>query len=428
MRSRPPLPQAFTSLRAPAFRWWFLSQVISASGTMMQGVAQSWLVLRLTGSGLDLGLLGSCFMLPVLLGGPWAGALVDRVDRRRLLIATQSLFILCTTLLAVLTWTGAVRVWMLFVIALVTGAVSAPDGAARQVYVLDLVGGRRLGSAISLNEVVLNVSRVLGPALGGLFLATLGIAVCFVANAASYIPPLLVLLVLHRGLARNASSAGVARSAPARSVPGQVRAGLGYVWRTPAIRAVVLMAAASGMLFNLGVALPLLATRVFHLGGGGYGLMMAAFGAGGFAGALLAASSRPDPGGHEVRLLAVLTSLAIVATALAPDTPLVFAGLVVTGGLSIWFIARANTLAQLRADPAMRGRVMGIWTMALPGAAPVTSPAIGYTAQVAGARAGFGLAGVALLVTAATGWRALSTSPIAQPQQIGDALPAAGGG
>jgi MFS family permease len=420
----PPLGRAFGSLRAPAFRWWFASQVLSASGTMTQGVAQSWLVLKLTGSGLDLGLLGSCYMLPVLVGGPWAGALADRIDRRRLLIATQSIFIVSASLLAALTWSGAVRVWMLFAIAFVTGAVSAPDSAARQVYVLDLVGGRELASAISLNEVVLNVSRVVGPAMGGIFLATLGIPVCYVANAISYLPPLLVLLVLHRKgrlpAASQASGTGVpdvtpesasATSAAAgrgRRPRGQVRAGLRYVWSTPVLRFTVLMAAASGMLFNLGVALPLLATRVFHLGGGGYGLMMAVFGLGGVAGAFLAASARGQPRGREVRLLGALTGVAVLATAAAPAAGLAFAGLAVTGCLSIWFIARANTLAQLRADPAMRGRVMGIWTMALPGASPVTGPTIGLVAETAGARAGFGLAGVALLVTAGLGWRALA--------------------
>jgi MFS family permease len=390
---------------------------------MTQGVAQSWLVLKLTGSGLDLGLLGSCYMLPVLVGGPWAGALADRIDRRRLLIATQSIFIVSASLLAALTWSGAVRVWMLFAIAFVTGAVSAPDSAARQVYVLDLVGGRELASAISLNEVVINVSRVVGPAMGGIFLATLGIPVCYVANAVSYLPPLLVLLVLHRKgrlpAATQASGTGVPGAAPepasgtaaAGRKPrprGQVRAGLRYVWSTPVLRFTVLMAAASGMLFNLGVALPLLATRVFHLGGGGYGLMMAVFGLGGVAGAFLAASARGQPGGREVRLLGALTGVAVLATAAAPDAGLAFAGLAVTGCLSIWFIARANTLAQLRADPAMRGRVMGIWTMALPGTSPVTGPTIGLVAETAGARAGFGLAGVALLVTAGVGWRALA--------------------
>ncbi|MGA8016566.1 MAG: MFS transporter, partial [Candidatus Dormiibacterota bacterium] len=186
------------SLRAPAFRWWFISQVLSVSGTFTQAVAISWLVLQLTGSGLALGLLGSSSMLPLLLGGPLAGALADRVDRRRLLVVTQSTFILLAGTLAVLTLSGSVRVWMLFALAFATGVVAAPDGAARQVFVLDLVGGERLTSAISLNEVVINLSRVLGPALGGVFLATLGTGACFAANAASYLPPLIVLLALGR--------------------------------------------------------------------------------------------------------------------------------------------------------------------------------------------------------------------------------------
>lgn len=412
VRSR--LAPALGSPRAPAFRWWFLSQVLSASGTMTQGVAQSWLVLRLTGSGLDLGILGSCYMLPVLLGGPWAGALVDRVDRRRLLAVTQVLFILLAGALAVLTFTGAIRVWMLFVLAFATGAVSAPDGAARQVYVLDLVGGERLASAVSLNEVVLNVSRVLGPATGGIFLATLGVPFCFVANAVSYLPPLAVLIAQRRRVSQGAA----VRRAPGG--PGAVRAGLRYAWHTPALRYCLLMAAASGMLFNLGVGLPLLATRTYHLGGGGYGLMMATFGVGGVAGALLAASGRGMPSGRSVRLLALLTGVSILATAAAPLAGLAFTGLGITGALSIWFIARANTLAQLRASPSMRGRVMGIWVMALPGAQPITSPVVGFTAEAAGPRAGFGLAGVALLVVAAAGWRALADAGVATE-------PAAGG-
>jgi len=403
MVSRPNLGSALGSLRTPAFRSWFVSQVLSVSGSMTQVVAQSWLVLKLTGSGLELGLLGSSAMLPLLLGGPAAGALVDRVDRRRLLIATQSLFILLAGILAALTFTGAVRVWMLFVLAFATGCVSAPDGAARQVYVLDLVGRERLASAVSLNEVVINLSRVAGPGVGGILLGAAGIPACFVANAVSYVPTLVVLIHHHRRLASRPSPAEPDARRRAR---GSIRAGLAYAWRTPALRYCLLMAAVSGMLFNLGVALPLLATRTFHLDGAGYGLMMATFGAGGVAGALAAGAGRSMPAGRTVRLLALLTAVAILATATAPAVAMAFAGLAVTGCLSIWFIARANTLAQLRAAPGMRGRVMGIWVMALPGSQPVTSPAVGYTAQVA-PRAGFGLAGAALLVAACLGWRSL---------------------
>jgi len=160
---RPSFRQTFGSLTVRPFRHWFASQLVSASGTMTQSVALSWLVLKITGSGVDLGLLTTCTFLPMLVSGPWSGNLVDRSNRRRLLIVTQSLFIALSTLLAIMIALGAVRVWMLFLIALASGIVGAPDAAARQVYAVDLVGTDHLSSAISLNEVVINVSRVLGP-------------------------------------------------------------------------------------------------------------------------------------------------------------------------------------------------------------------------------------------------------------------------
>jgi hypothetical protein len=170
---------------------------------------------------------------------------------------------------------------------------------------------------------------------------------------------------------------------------------------------------------------PSATVETLHLGRGGYGLLMAAFGVGGVAGALVASSRRPMPQGRAVRRLAAATGVAILATAGAPDVPLAFAGMAATGCLSIWFIARANTLAQLRADPSMRGRVMGIWGMALPGTTPMTGPLVGLTAQTAGPRVGFGLAGAALLLTAALGWRALGargTTPSgAHPQAAASA-------
>lgn len=418
--ARPSLRQAFSALHDRVFRHWFTSQVLSASGTMTQGVAQSWLVLRLTGSGVDLGLMSSFMFLPLLIAGPWAGVLVDRFDTRRLLIVTQSLFIALASVLAVLVATHSERIWMLFAIASATGMVSAPDSAARQVYVVELVGTERVLSAVSLNEVVLNTSRVLGPAVGGLFLATLGVAACCVFNAATYLLPLAVLIVHRTGAAARLAEVPLPAGAPAApGMPSPAGAGspppatgrlggLGYVWRHPAIRVCVLLAAASGMLFSLGVTLTVLATRVFHLGGGGYGLMMAVFGLGALPGALLAASGRSSPSGRSVGVLAIGTGLAILATAAAPRLALALAGLAVTGCLSIWFIARANTLVQLAAGPAMRGRVMGVWNMALPGTNPITSPCVGWVEGVAGARVGFSLAGVALLLIAMAGWRSLT--------------------
>jgi MFS family permease len=403
-RRRPGLRQSFSSLESPAYRAWFVSQVFSASGTMTQGVALSWLVLRLTGNGVDLGLMSACTFAPMLVVGPLTGALVDRADRRRLLILTQSLLTMLAALLAALAATGQVRLWMLFVIAAVTGAVAAPDSTARQVYVIDLVGTGRVASAVSLFEVIINTSRVVGPATGGLILATLGVSTCCAVNAASYVVPIVVLLK-NRAVPRAAPAAPRADRKPAR---GQLRAGLRYAWSDRPIRVSLFLAAASGMLFNLSVPLPVLATRVFHLGGGGYGVMMALFGVGALPGALFASAGRGRPTGRSAGLLALATAAAILATAAAPWLWLVIVGMVVTGCLSIWFIAQANTLVQLTADPAMRGRVMGLWTMALPGTDVITGPFDGLITQDLGAREGFGMAGVALLLTAGVGWRALT--------------------
>ena len=407
-RRRPSLRQSFQSLESPAYRAWFASQVLSASGTMTQTVAMSWFLLRLTGNSVNLGLMGSCTFLPVLLLSPHAGALVDRVDRRRLLIGTQAALGLIAAAAAAVIASGAARAWMLFLIAAVTGAVSAPDATARQVYVVDLVGRARVASAIGLYEVILNVSRVAGPAIGGALLATVGVAACCAVNAASYLVPLLVLL---RYKPAPADPAGLTADRPAQTAVS-LRTGISYAWRHGPIRVCLALAAASGLLFGLGYSLPALATRTFHVGGGGYGLMMCAFGVGALPGALLAAGGRESPTGRRVGWLALATAAAIGGTALAPAFWLALIGLAVVGCLSIWFIAAANTLVQLATTPGMRGRMMGLWTMALPGTQVVNGPLAGWVTQDAGPREGFSLSGMALAAVALAGWRALTAGPV----------------
>jgi MFS family permease len=406
-RRRPGLRQSFQSLESPAYRAWFFSQVFSASGTMTQTVAMSWFLLRLTGNSVDLGLMSTFTFLPVMLLGPHAGALVDRVDRRKLLIVTQLAFGLLAAAAAAIIAAGVAKAWMLFLITLLNGIVFAPDQTARQVYVVDLVGADRLASAVGLYEIILNVSRVAGPALGGALLATVGVAACCAVNAASYVIPLFVLLRHRPAYVTTGTSGTTDRTArPAVSL----RDGIRYAWGHGPIRVCVGLAAASGVLFNMGVALPVLATRAFHLGGGGYGLMMSVFGIGALPGALLASAGGDRPTGRRVGVLALATAAAIACTALAPTIWLALAGLAVVGLLSIWFIAAANTLVQLASGDAMRGRMMGLWTMALPGAQVVTGPFAGWVTQDVGPREGFALPAVALAAIAGTGWRALTAS------------------
>ena len=402
---RPSLRRSFQSLESPAYRAWFFSQVFSASGTMTQSVAMSWFLLRLTGNSVDLGLMATFTFLPVMLLSPHAGALVDRVDRRKLLIVTQAALGVLAAALAVIIASGMARAWMLFLIAALGGTVFAPDSTARQVYVVDLVGADRLASAVGLYEVILNVSRVVGPALGGTLLATVGVAACCAVNAASYGVPLFVLL-------RYRPAGAVAAARPAADREGQssaaLRDGIRYAWRHGPVRVCIGLAAASALLFGMGVSLPAFATRTFHLGGGGYGVMMLAFGVGALPGALLAASASGSPSGRRVGFLALATATAIGGTALAPVAWLAIAGLAVVGCLSIWFIAAANTLVQIATEPGMRGRVMGLWTTALPGSQVASGPLAGWVTQDVGPRVGFGLSGMALAAIAVTGWPVLT--------------------
>lgn len=365
---------------------------------MTQAVGQGWLIIQLHGGGLALAVATGALFLPTLLIGPSAGALSDHYDRRSILIATQGLQAAIAGIAALLTAAGAIRIWSLVVTALAAGVVFAIDAPARQVYVMELAGGERVAGAISLNEIALNASRAIGPAFGGVVIAVSSVWVCFLINAVSYLPTLAFLVRQPRG----APAASSLR--PARQT---VRAGARYALTSPPIRACLLMAATAGAIFNVGIVAPLLATRVFHVGGAEYGLMLAAFGLGAVPGAMCAGASGPEPAGPEVRRLGLAAGVAVIACACAPAYPLMLAGLAVVGAVSIWFIARANALVLLSTEPGMRGRVMGVWSAALPGMNPVTGLAIGVSADTWGPRAAYAGVGAAAALTAVAGWHAL---------------------
>lgn len=388
------------ALRERGFRWWFAGQITSTSGLMAQSVALSWWMLQKTGDAVWLSVLTICTWGPTLIVGVWAGAIVDRSDRRRLLLATQAALLAVATVLTVLSATGTLAVWNVLAATVLSGTATAIDAPARQVYVVDLVGADGVASAVGLWEVALNASRVVGPGLGGALLAGPGGATaCIGVNAASYLMPLIVLL-------RMKPRAGGPAVRGRKAARGAGREGLRYALHSPVIRALLPMATASGLIFGMGVALPPLVDRALHQGGGGYGAMMAAFGAGGLPGALLAAA-RPEPTGRRVRVLALATAATVIAIAVSPAMPLALAGMAVLGLTSIWFIASANTLVQLRCAPEMRGRVMSLWGVAMTGTAPLTGFGVASVIQYVGPREGFSISGIMLGTAALAGWRAL---------------------
>jgi MFS family permease len=385
----------FAALAVPNYRRYIAGQAISLAGTWMQMAAQSWLVLTLTGSATTLGLIVALQTLPVLLLGPYGGVVADRVDKRRLMVCLQSAMGAQALALGVLTVTGAVRVWQIGALAVLLGLNNAFENPARQSFMLEMVGEDHLRNAVSLNSVLVNVARTVGPAIGGVLIATVGTGVCFLLNAASFGPVVFSLLTLDRTALRP--------SPPAGRAPGQLREGLRYVARNPQLSAPLLMMAAVGCLaYEFQVSLPVMARAGLHVGAAGYGFMTAAMGLGAVAGGLLVAA-RGRTGLPTLVAAAGGFGVVLVAATLAPSLPLELLALALVGWASISFMATGNSTLQLAAEPTMRGRVMSLWFVAFQGSTPIGGPIVGWVIAQAGARAGLGLGALTCLLVALAG-------------------------
>ncbi|HMA45942.1 MAG TPA: MFS transporter [Frankiaceae bacterium] len=395
----PSRTRTFRSLRIRNYRLYLAGQAISLCGTWMQTIAQGWLVLTLTRSGTALGLVVALQFLPMLLLGPYGGLVADRVDRRRLLVATQAALAALAALLGLLDVTGAVRLWMVFAVAAGFGLVTCVDMPTRQSFVMEMVGRDDLPNAVTLNSVLVNAARAVGPAVAGALIAVAGTGACFLTNAASYLAVIVALLRM--------DVRGLYRQEPVPRARGQVRAGLAYVARTPALRVPLVMMAVIGTLaYEFQVVLPLVAERTFGGGAGTYGALTAAMGAGAVAGGLLVARRRRATSRALVLGAAGFGAVILLAAA-APTLPLAIAVLVLVGAGSVAFLAVGNATLQLAADPGMRGRVMALWGVAFLGTTPLGGPIAGWVGQHAGPRWALALGGAAAVLAAGYGAWAL---------------------
>jgi MFS family permease len=377
------------------YRRYIAGQSVSLAGTWMQSVAQGWLVLQLTGSGTAVGLVTAFQFVPVLLFGTLGGVLVERVDTKRLLVATSAVFGLLALILGILTVTDTVQLWMVFAIAAGFGLVTVVDNPARQMFVLQLVGPDNLANAITLNTVNINLARVVGPAIAALVISTAGVGPCFIANAVSYLFVIVALLAMSRPELYPRVIAARAK--------GQVREGLRYVRSSPALRTPLVMMVLIGTLaYEFQVSLPIMAKYTFGGTASTYGVMTGAMGVGAVLGGL-ATASRSREGLLPLVQISGVFGVLILLVAVSPTLPVAVASLVAVGAASIMFLARANTTLQLTADPAMRGRVMALWTVAFLGSTPIGGPIIGWIGQHFGARWALSIGGVTCLVAAAYG-------------------------
>ncbi len=380
----------FAALSVRNFRLYFIGQLISVSGTWMQSVAQGWLILQMTGSSVGLGVAVALQYVPMLLLGFYGGLVVDRHEKRRILYVTQSSAGVLALGLAILVGTGHVRVDEVYGFALLLGIVNLFDTPARQAFVQEMVGRDLITNAVSLNSVLMNAGRVIGPSVAAIFIAVAGMASSFYANAASF-GAVIVALAMMRG-------EDFVPMATVERARGQIMVGLRYVMQTVLVRDVVLAVAVVGTFaFNFTVTLPLLARTTFHQHSAAqYGLLMSAMGVGAVLGGLFVARrSRAT-----ARLLAILSlgfGVFMVLVALAPSLWWAAIALVPTGAFSIAFAATANATLQLNSSPEMRGRVMSLYGTAFLGTTPIGSLAIGALVGATNPRIGL-LVGAVLTV------------------------------
>jgi MFS family permease len=391
--------RTFRSLRVRNYRLFFFGQLISLTGTWMQQVAQDWLVLRLTDRALPVGVTLALQFAPMLVLGAWAGAVADRLDKRRLQLATQATMATLALVLGVLTATGAVRLWMVYVLALLLGCATAFDMPTRQAFVTELVGPDRVANAVGLNSAVFNSARVVGPAVAGLLITAVGIAPAFLLNAVSYLAVIAGLLAMDPDRLH--------RLPPVDRAAGQVRAGLRHVWDNHVLRSTIALVAVVGALgLNYRVALPLLARFTFGGDASAYGALAAIMAAGAVVGAL-AAARRGRPSRALLLGSVAVFGLLSFAAAAAPTLLAEAVVLAPLGVASMTFLATANSTLQLASSPGMRGRVMALYGLVFLGSTPVGALLGGWMAGQFGPRSILLLSGVSCL--AAAGVAALLT-------------------
>jgi len=390
-------PMGLRSLRHRDFRRFWIGLVISVTGTWMQTAAQGWLVYDLTKSPLYLGIVGACGSLPILLFSLPAGVIADRFSKHRIVFITQSLSALQAAVLALLVYTGVVKVWHVMAMAAMLGAVNAFDMPTRQSMVLDLVERDDIFNAVSLNSSAFNSGRVIGPSVAGVLLAAAGMAGCFFINALSFLPLIVILATIHPRPPRP-----VAAGSMRQHIGSGLRWARGH---SVAVALLALTGLASLFAMPYATLMPLFARDIFHMGPRGYGFLMSAPA----LGSLLAATAMAALG-HRFRLgpITVLGSfvfpLALILLGGAPSYAIAVAVLFLLGLGIMSFNMTSNTILQKEPPDELRGRVMGLRAFVFAGMAPLGNLQIGAVAQWLGPRWAVAIDGAICLAAAAIAW------------------------
>jgi MFS family permease len=373
-------------------RIYLAGHAISVVGTWVQRVAQDWLILEITHNGAALGLALAAQFAPMLLLGPYGGLLVDRLDRRRTIMGTQAISGLLALALAVITLLDVVQLWSVLALGLALGLVTVLDVPARQAFVASMVEPADYANAQALSSSVNNAGRLVGPAVAGVLIASAGVGVAFIVNAASFVAVLISLAVLNVKLLRPSPRIGRKK--------GQVREGARYLWASPQLRVtIVLVAVVATFGQNFRVVLPLAATELYHGDAATYGWLTSAIGLGALIGAVISASMH-IPTAWSVVLTTIAFGGANLLAAFSPTLAMALLVMVGVGVTNIIFNTLARSVLLLNSEPDMHGRMMAIHGQVFLGSTPLGGPLVGWLCDLFGARAGFLIAGGTALLAA----------------------------
>ena len=382
------------ALRNANYRLYFGGQILSLSGTWMQRVGQAWLVLDLDPSPIALGTLTVLQFTPVLVLGLFAGSIVDRFEKRRLLFVLQTAALVQASALAALVLTHTVQLWQVYVLAAILGTISAFDSPARQTFISELVPREEIQSAVGLNATAFNTARIFGPGVGGLIIASAGVGWCFLLNAISFVAVLVALSLM------DASRLIPGHRASGR-VLGDMVGGLRYVAREPEIGAPLILAVFVGTFgYNFGVALPLLARYTFDAGAVGFGMLNVAQGVGSLLGAVIVAS-RATASVRALAAAATTFGVLLVVLGASPAFVVALAVLMLVGVAGVNASAATNATLQVRSDPAYRGRVLSLYFIAFAGTTPIGGAITGALADAWTIRVALAVNGAVVVLGAA---------------------------
>ncbi|WP_315674231.1 MFS transporter [Clostridium sp. 19966] len=381
----------FHALTHSNFKYYWLGQCVSLMGTWMQSIGQSWLVLQLTNSSFLLGIVSAMQFLPFMFLSPFAGVIIDKFSKKKIIIITQVTSMLLALILSLLVFTGTVKYWEVLILALILGIVNTLDNPARQSFIVELVGKKDLMNAISLNSATFNLARIIGPAFGAMLISYLGISWCFMLNGLSFIAVLIGLIRIDVPYKKEVKTEKT-------NMLGEIKDGFSYVRSESSIIEVLIFIFIMGIFaYNFNVLIPVYTVHILKMDAQSYGFLLSALGAGSLAGAMLTSfKSKKGPNMNIIRTSPIIVGALLTILGISRNYYALICLLFVTGIFNIFFSTTANTSLQHKTKDEYRGRVMSIYSLVFIGSSPIGSFLSGLFSDKLGADIAFAINGTLL--------------------------------